>query len=181
MKGSEIARGVALFDAGRYWEAHEAWEGPWREATGSKKALLQGLILWAAALHQHKRGLAAGARTLLSRAMKKLNAAERSAYGLELDALRDALADCWTQLERGSVVEVVNLSALRARDAQGPAVELDHRATCPYCGEAVLVSVEAELAGGASYVEDCPVCCRPWDVRVRGGEKVRVELGRSGD
>lgn len=181
MRGSEVARGTALFDAGRYWEAHEAWEGPWREATGSKKALLHGLILWAAALHQHKRGVVSGARTLLARAMRRLNAAERSAFGFELDALRDALADCWTQLDRGSLVEVVHLSALRARDEEGAAVELDHRATCPYCGAPVLVSIEAELAGGARYVEDCPVCCRPWEVRVVGGEKVRVELGRGSD
>ena len=32
--------------------------------------------------------------------------------------------------------------------------------TCPYCGE----NVEAvlDLSGGdQSYIEDCPVCCRP--------------------
>lgn len=38
---------------------------------------------------------------------------------------------------------------------------------CPYCGEPEEIFVDP--AGGAhqEYVEDCPVCCRPWHVTVR--------------
>ena len=32
--------------------------------------------------------------------------------------------------------------------------------TCPYCGERFEALVDAS-AGSQSYVEDCPVCCRP--------------------
>jgi uncharacterized protein len=177
----EVARGISLFDLGRYWEAHEAWEAPWREAQGSDKALLQALILWAAALHQHQRGVTAGARTLLARALNRLQGVTRPAFELELEPLRDALADCWAQLERGNVVEVVRLADLRGEAPLPGALELDHEAVCPYCGEPVLVSVEAQLVDGARYVEDCPVCCRPWEVRVSSGDSVRVELGRSDD
>jgi predicted metal-dependent hydrolase len=180
VKPDDVARGVALFDAGRYWDAHEAWEIPWREAQGSPRAVLQALILWAAALHQHQRGITAGSRTLLKRAVQRLNVAHDGAYDFDLEKLRDALADTWTQLERGNVTEVVRLSTLRA-EPQEPVLELDHRATCPYCGEPVMVSIEAQLAGGTTYVEDCPVCCRPWEVRVRGGDLVTVELGRYDD
>jgi hypothetical protein len=37
---------------------------------------------------------------------------------------------------------------------------------CPYCGEPVELVVD--VAGGPhqSYVEDCPVCCSPWEVEV---------------
>lgn len=37
---------------------------------------------------------------------------------------------------------------------------------CPYCGEVVTIGVDP--AGGAvqAYVEDCQVCCRPWQVHV---------------
>jgi hypothetical protein len=40
---------------------------------------------------------------------------------------------------------------------------------CPYCGEASEVAVDP--GGGAlqTYVEDCPVCCRPWRVTVSYG------------
>jgi Protein of unknown function (DUF3565)/Cysteine-rich CPXCG len=37
---------------------------------------------------------------------------------------------------------------------------------CPYCGEAITIGVDP--AGGAvqAYVEDCQVCCRPWQVHL---------------
>ena len=35
---------------------------------------------------------------------------------------------------------------------------------CPYCGEAVTIAVEADLAG--ELVHDCEVCCRPWRLRL---------------
>ncbi len=44
--------------------------------------------------------------------------------------------------------------------------------TCPYCGEAVVVYLEADLEG--EMVVDCEICCRPWRVvarRNREGER----------
>ena len=38
---------------------------------------------------------------------------------------------------------------------------------CPYCGESVEVFVDLDGGDAQSYVEDCPVCCRPWQVEVR--------------
>lgn len=38
-------------------------------------------------------------------------------------------------------------------------------ATCPYCGEPIELTVDTS-AGSAQYVEDCPVCCHPMQVRV---------------
>ena len=40
-------------------------------------------------------------------------------------------------------------------------------AYCPYCGEAVLVRLDPGGGPNQEYVEDCPVCCRPWTVRLR--------------
>jgi hypothetical protein len=52
-------------------------------------------------------------------------------------------------------------------------------AECPYCGEAVEVAVDEVGASRESYVEDCPVCCRPWQVQVfRDGPEVAVQLSR---
>jgi uncharacterized protein len=51
-----LEHGAKLFNAGEFWEAHEAWEGPWMEAKKRGEALeahyLQGLILLAAAIHK---------------------------------------------------------------------------------------------------------------------------------
>jgi transposase-like protein len=38
--------------------------------------------------------------------------------------------------------------------------------TCPYCGEKVELVVDESGGSEQSYVEDCPVCCRPWQVLV---------------
>ena len=40
--------------------------------------------------------------------------------------------------------------------------------TCPYCGEEVEVVIDEGGGTEQSYVEDCPVCCRPWQVQVTG-------------
>lgn len=54
--------------------------------------------------------------------------------------------------------------------------------SCPYCGEEVEVQADAVGPSSEQYVEDCPVCCRPWNVSVsRDGEEVFVSLGRDDD
>ena len=55
-------------------------------------------------------------------------------------------------------------------------------AQCPYCGEPVELSPDPVGLSVEEYIEDCPVCCRPWTVRVhRDEEKVQVELLRDDD
>ena len=36
--------------------------------------------------------------------------------------------------------------------------------TCPYCGEEVEIYVEPDVRG--TFVQDCEVCCNPWQLRV---------------
>ena len=38
------------------------------------------------------------------------------------------------------------------------------RIDCPYCGEQFEISVDCSM-GGQQYVEDCPVCCQPMEIR----------------
>ncbi len=53
---------------------------------------------------------------------------------------------------------------------------------CPYCGEEVEVDVDPVGASSETYIEDCPVCCRPWTVSVsREEDGVSVHLGREDD
>lgn len=47
--------GAALFNAGEYWEAHEAWEALWLRSEGQERRLLAGVILLAAALHKGRK------------------------------------------------------------------------------------------------------------------------------
>ena len=50
--------------------------------------------------------------------------------------------------------------------------------TCPYCGEEVEIYLEPDVRG--QFVQDCEVCCNPWNVRVSGrGEERSVEISRA--
>ncbi|MDZ7724911.1 MAG: CPXCG motif-containing cysteine-rich protein [candidate division KSB1 bacterium] len=37
---------------------------------------------------------------------------------------------------------------------------------CPYCGESIELLVDISVSR-QSYIEDCPVCCRPITVQVQ--------------
>jgi transposase-like protein len=48
---------------------------------------------------------------------------------------------------------------------------------CPYCGEENIIVVDESAGRTQQYVEDCQVCCRPWQVIVTAdGDDIDVEL-----
>ena len=52
---------------------------------------------------------------------------------------------------------------------------------CPYCGERISVTVD-DGALGQDYIEDCAVCCRPIEIRLRAeAGAVFVEVRREDD
>ena len=46
--------------------------------------------------------------------------------------------------------------------------------TCPYCGETTSISVDPGGGTFQQYVEDCEVCCNPWQVNVRFTDGIPV-------
>lgn len=50
---------------------------------------------------------------------------------------------------------------------------------CPYCSEAVEITLDPGSGTAQEYVEDCGVCCQPWRVSVHytpdGHAEVEVE------
>jgi predicted metal-dependent hydrolase len=67
-----LEAGRALFNARRFFDAHEAWEAAWLTETGPDKLLLQGLIIAAAGCHKVTVAEPRGAVKLLSRALELL-------------------------------------------------------------------------------------------------------------
>lgn len=45
-------------------------------------------------------------------------------------------------------------------------VDMETEVQCPYCGEIVIIGLDPDGGSVSEYVEDCEVCCRPWQVRV---------------
>ena len=56
--------------------------------------------------------------------------------------------------------------------------DLSGAVTCPYCGERSEIALDPGSGAHQSYVEDCPVCCQPWSVRVdyAGDGSARVDV-----
>jgi hypothetical protein len=88
---SQFRRGAELFDAGYYWEAHEAWEALWHAVgrRGATADVLRGLIKLAAAGIKVRERREAGVRTHGRRAAECFASACRQGgshqLGLDLD------------------------------------------------------------------------------------------------
>jgi hypothetical protein len=55
--------------------------------------------------------------------------------------------------------------------------------SCPYCGEGNAIVVDESAGDSQEYVEDCQVCCQPWQVTVTLNEddEPDVEVRRAGE
>lgn len=103
-------RGAELHAAGKYWEAHEAWEVLWVAATATqRRLLLQGLIQVTAAFHKlFAMDDRASAIRILDRGLAKLGTAD-TYEGIDIASFRERAASCRDALERG---ENLDASAL---------------------------------------------------------------------
>ncbi|MCC7490840.1 MAG: DUF309 domain-containing protein [Fimbriimonadaceae bacterium] len=72
MAPAELREFVRLFNAGRYWDSHEALEALWRATVGPEREFYRGLIQAAAALVHHARRNRHGMRVLASKARRRL-------------------------------------------------------------------------------------------------------------
>jgi uncharacterized protein len=68
----EIWHAAALFNAGLFFECHEYLEDVWRATPGPERAFYHGLVQAAAGCYHLEKGNVHGARTLLGKAVAKL-------------------------------------------------------------------------------------------------------------
>jgi hypothetical protein len=54
--------------------------------------------------------------------------------------------------------------------------EMEAEVTCPYCLEPVSLALDPGSGTHQQYVEDCQVCCRPWNVHVAYDEEGRADV-----
>lgn len=101
MNADGYHRGIRLFNAREFYDAHEVWEDVWREADGIEKRFLQGLIQAAVALHHHSTGNLVGACSLMERGRKNLAACPQEFGGIHVNALLESLGQWRAALARG--------------------------------------------------------------------------------
>jgi len=62
---------------------------------------------------------------------------------------------------------------------EGDAADTSALIRCPYCAEEVEITLDPGGGTEQEYVEDCEVCCRPWQLHVTfdldGAADVQVE------
>jgi uncharacterized protein len=83
--------GIELFNQGRFFECHEAWEEVWKRSHGDEKLFYQGLIQAAVAILHAERGNRDGARRLWAKARAKLDRISDRHMGLAIGTLREEL------------------------------------------------------------------------------------------
>ncbi len=88
--------GIDLFNAGRFFECHEAWEEVWKRSDGDAKLFYQGIIQAAVAILHAQRGNLTGAASLYSKSSAKLDHLPAEHMGIALGELRDALKTFFT-------------------------------------------------------------------------------------
>lgn len=88
MDDPRFLAGLARFNAGDYFEAHEVWEDLWHECAALDRRFVQSLIQAAVSLYHWGTGNAAGAATLLARGRAKAADYPPIYHGLPL-------ADLW--------------------------------------------------------------------------------------
>jgi predicted metal-dependent hydrolase len=84
--------GLAHFNAGEFFDAHEVWEELWHDCPAIDRRFVQSLIQAAVAIYHWGNGNSAGARTLLARGRAK--AADYPPVYYELP-----LAEFWKAVE----------------------------------------------------------------------------------
>lgn len=88
MPDAALTDAASLFDAGRYFEAHEAFEAIWRRAADDERSLWKGVTQVAVGLLHLERANLHGARRLLERAATNLAGLDSPSAGVDVAGLR---------------------------------------------------------------------------------------------
>lgn len=87
-----LDEGIADFNAGRHWHAHEAWEPLWMGLEGEDKLFVQGLIMAAAMLYQHGRRVPRGVANHWANVQARLPPHAPVKWGIDVAGLLAQLA-----------------------------------------------------------------------------------------
>jgi predicted metal-dependent hydrolase len=132
--GADEARvfhhGLALFNRGAWFEAHEAWEEIWRQAGGPRKNFYQGLIQCAVALEHLRRGNPRGVVTVFASAQTRFRGLPDMYMGVNITLLLEQIERLVAPV-RALPAERFQPSVARGQTlpvdpAQAPQIELEY-------------------------------------------------------
>jgi uncharacterized protein len=97
-----LAAGLACYRNQEFFEAHEHWEAVWNGLTDPEKSFVQGLIQLTVAMHHFQHANAAGAQSLLRRALVRFDRCPESFGGVDVARLRNEVRAWVNGLETGA-------------------------------------------------------------------------------
>ena len=112
-----LARGIEHFNAGRYFQAHEAWEEGWHPAPERERDFWQGITQVAVGLVHRGRGNAHGATTLLRRGGRRLQSYGDTHMGVPVGALSRFAFETADRIERNGVDAPIEVPTIARADA----------------------------------------------------------------
>jgi predicted metal-dependent hydrolase len=119
-----LSRGIALFNRGEFFEAHEVLEDVWRPSAEPERRFLQALIQVAVGLHHHSKGNSIGAASLLRRASRNLEGYADDFCGIALAPLRQSLEEwCGALVKNERVPPLPKFVVGRSSLVVGPKVK----------------------------------------------------------
>src|SRR3970282_763239 len=92
-KEDSIKEGIFYFNNERFWECHEILESVWKNCYEGERDLVQGIILVAAALVHYQKNENKICISILGRALKKLSNATGNYYNIDVDSLKNKIAE----------------------------------------------------------------------------------------
>jgi uncharacterized protein len=103
-RSGALAEGLGCYRRAEFFEAHEYWEGVWLQLEEQEKSFLQAVIQTTAAFHHFQTGNRIGAASLLSRALRRMDACPVCFGGIEVERLREEIRKWVVALESGMPV-----------------------------------------------------------------------------
>ena len=98
MSAPLLRQGIAEFNRGHFFEAHELWEEAWNNVVGEEKRFYQGLVQIAAGYHKLSLAQHNGARKLLERGKQILSSFPPDYAGIDLASFLRLVSDALRQL-----------------------------------------------------------------------------------
>lgn len=108
-QAAQLDEGIALFNAGQHWHAHEAWEHLWLSLDGDDKRFAQGLIMAAAMLVQYGKGIHRGVTNHHANTVDRLAPHREGKWGIDVSGLLDQLAPFAAAVDGSPPVDLQSL------------------------------------------------------------------------
>src|SRR5207249_704088 len=91
-------QGIAFFNAGQFFEAHEVWEDAWNGTSGRRSEFYRGLIQMAVALEHYRRLNGLGVRKVFASACELWAGLPHVYMGLDLPAFQQRMRECLSEV-----------------------------------------------------------------------------------